>query len=381
MEFKLLARDSATRARLGKIVTDHGEILTPVFMPVGTAGTVKAITQDQLEELGAEVVLGNTYHLYLRPGHELIGRLGGLHRFMSWKRPLLTDSGGFQVFSQRRLRTIEEEGVSFRSHLDGSAHFLSPEKSVEIQRVLGADIMMAFDECPSYPLEAQAARESMERTLRWARRSKQAAGCLRKDSPPHRQWLFGIGQGGTHLELRRECARRLVEMDFPGYALGGLSVGEPRSAMLEVVEQCSQDLPEARPRYLMGVGTPRDLVECVALGVDMFDCVLPTRLARHGTALTAEGRLNVTNASFAHDDRPVDPQFPASPTARYSRAYLRHLFNVDEPSAARLLTLHNVAWLLALMDTAQEAIAAGTLNQLRRRVAEAWARPAESSPG
>lgn len=363
MEFKLLARDSSTRARLGRIVTDHGEIHTPVFMPVGTAGTVKAITQDQLEELGAEVILGNTYHLYLRPGHELIGRLGGLHRFMSWKRPLLTDSGGFQVFSQSRLRTIEEEGVSFRSHLDGSAHFLSPEKSVEIQRVLGADIMMAFDECPAYPLEAKAARESMERTLRWARRSKHTAGLRREDSHPHGQWLFGIGQGGTHLGLRRECIRRLVEMDFPGFALGGLSVGEPRGAMLEAVEQSSEDLPEDRPRYLMGVGTPRDLVECVALGVDMFDCVLPTRNGRNGWLFTRGGHLAIKHARYAADERPVDEGCGCMVCRRYSRAYLRHLFQSNEVLAAMLNTYHNLYFYLDTMREIRDAIASFRLRE------------------
>ena len=368
MEFKLLARDTITRARLGKIVTDHGEIHTPVFMPVGTAGTVKAITQDQLEELGAEVILGNTYHLYLRPGHELIGRLGGLHGFMSWTRPLLTDSGGFQIFSHRRLRTIGEEGVSFRSHLDGSAHFVSPEKSVEIQKVLGADIMMAFDECPAHPLEAGAARASMERTLRWARRSKEAAS-RREASPPHGQWLFGIGQGGTHLELRRECIERLVEMDFPGFALGGLSVGEPRGAMLEVVEQCSEGLPEARPRYLMGVGTPRDLVECVALGVDMFDCVLPTRNGRNGWLFTRGGHLVIKHARYAADERPIDEDCGCLVCRRYSRAYLRHLFQSNEALSAVLNTYHNLYFYLDTMRQIRDAIASFRLRDyLRERV-------------
>ncbi len=363
MEFQLLAQDPNTRARLGRIVTDHGEILTPVFMPVGTAGTVKAIAQDQLEELGAEIVLANTYHLYLRPGHELIGRMGGLHGFMSWSRPLLTDSGGFQIFSHRRLRTIEEEGVAFRSHLDGSAHFLSPEKAMEIQLVLGADIMMAFDECPSYPLEAGAARESMERTLRWVRRSKEAVNRYRERLPAHRQWLFGIGQGGVDLELRRECIERLIDLDFPGFAIGGLSVGEPRGLMLEVVERSSEWLPGAKPRYLMGVGTPRDLVECVSRGVDMFDCVLPTRNGRNGWLFTRGGHLVIKNARYASDDRPIDEGCECRVCRRYSRAYLRHLYQSNEVLSAMLNTYHNLYFYLDTMRRIRDAIASCRLRE------------------
>ena len=363
MEFQLLAQDPNTRARLGRIVTDHGEILTPVFMPVGTAGTVKAIAQDQLEELGAEIVLANTYHLYLRPGHELIGRMGGLHGFMSWSRPLLTDSGGFQIFSHSRLRTIEEEGVAFRSHLDGSAHFLSPEKAMEIQLVLGADIMMAFDECPSYPLEAGAARESMERTLRWVRRSKEAVNRYRERLPAHRQWLFGIGQGGVDLELRRECIERLIDLDFPGFAIGGLSVGEPRGLMLEVVERSSEWLPGAKPRYLMGVGTPRDLVECVSRGVDMFDCVLPTRNGRNGWLFTRGGHLVIKNARYASDDRPIDEGCECRVCRRYSRAYLRHLYQSNEVLSAMLNTYHNLYFYLDTMRRIRDAIASCRLRE------------------
>ncbi len=363
MEFQLLAQDPNTRARLGKIVTDHGEILTPVFMPVGTAGTVKAITQDQLEELGAEIVLANTYHLYLRPGHELIGRMGGLHGFMSWSRPLLTDSGGFQIFSHSRLRTIEEEGVAFRSHLDGSAHFLSPEKAMEIQMVLGADIMMAFDECPAYPLDVGTARESMERTLRWAQRSKEAVNRHPGGAPASRQWLFGIGHGGAHLELRRECIERLIDLDFPGFALGGLSVGEPRSLMLEVVERSSEWLPKAKPRYLMGVGTPRDLVECVSRGVDLFDCVLPTRNGRNGWLFTRGGHLVIKNACYSRDDRPIDDRCHCMVCRRYSRAYLRHLFQSNEVLSAILNTYHNLYFYLDTMRQIRDAIASCRLRE------------------
>ena len=363
MEFQLLAQDTATKARLGKIVTDHGEIHTPVFMPVGTSGTVKAITQDQLEELGAEVVLGNTYHLYLRPGHELIGRMGGLHSFMSWSRPLLTDSGGFQIFSHSRLRTIGEEGVSFRSHLDGSAHFLSPEKAMEIQRALGADIVMAFDECPSYPLDLEATRQSMQRTVRWTRRSKQAVSCHREGESPHRQWLFGIGQGGVHLELRRECIEQLIDLDFPGFAIGGLSVGEPRGLMLDIVERSSEWLPKAKPRYLMGVGTPRDLVECVSLGVDMFDCVLPTRNGRNGWLYTRGGHLVIKNARYANDDRPIDDRCRCMVCRRYSRAYLRHLYQSNEMLSAMLNTYHNLYFYLDTMRQIRDAIASCRLRE------------------
>jgi len=366
MEFQLIAEDSSTKARLGKIITDHGEIFTPVFMPVGTAGTVKGLAQEQLEDLGAELVLSNTYHLYLRPGHELIHRMGGLHSFMAWPRPLLTDSGGFQIFSQRNLRTIREEGVLFRSHLDGSTHFLSPEKAMEIQLALGADIMMVFDECSSSPQDSQAERVSMERTLRWAQRSKEAVGRHRASFYSHKQWLFGIGQGGTDLRLRRECIQRLIELDFPGFAIGGLAIGEPRGLMLDVVGQSLGWLPSAKPRYLMGVGTPKDLLDCVSLGVDMFDCVLPTRNGRNGWLFTRNGHLVIKNARYAEDERPIDASCQCTVCRRYSRAYLRHLFQSNEILSSILNSYHNVYFYLDTIRQIREAIASQRLLEYRQ---------------
>lgn len=369
MKFQLVAQDSTTKARLGKIITDHGEITTPVFMPVGTTGTVKALTQEHLEELGAEIILGNTYHLYLRPGHEVIRQLGGLHRFMTWSRPLLTDSGGFQVFSLSGLSTVHEAGVSFRSHLDGSAHFLSPEKSIEIQIALGSDIMMTFDQCPSYGQDLSLAREAMERTLRWAERSRKAVtnsyqkgyGC------PHKQWLFGIGQGGTYPEIRRECIERLVALDFPGYAIGGLSVGEPRNLMVEVVQQSLECLPTEKPRYLMGVGTLNELLKYVAMGVDMFDCVLPTRNARNGWLFIRGGHIVIKNACYADDERPIDLECQCMVCRRYSRAYLRHLFQSKEILSATLNTYHNLYFYLDTIRQIRDAIASCTLGDFIKK--------------
>jgi len=357
LHFELITTDSSTQARLGRITTTHGEITTPVFMPVGTAGTVKAVTQQELRNLGAEIILANTYHLYLRPGHRLIHELGGLHRFISWDRPILTDSGGFQVFSHSELRRISEDGVAFRSHLDGSAHFLSPEIAVDIQQTLGADIIMAFDECTPYPSDFLVARDSMERTLRWARRCKVAFDAGRGKWHDQPQWLFGIGQGGIHPELRHECLNRLMDLEFPGYAIGGLSVGEPKPVMISTVAESTRLMPADKPRYLMGVGTPLDLVECIALGVDMFDCVMPTRHARNGWLFTSFGHIVIKNARFARDENPVDTACRCGVCRNYSRAYLRHLFLSNEILSAMLNTVHNLYFYLDTLREIRDAIA------------------------
>jgi queuine tRNA-ribosyltransferase len=346
----------------------HGVVETPVFMPVGTAGSVKAVPQHLLEELGAEIILANTYHLYLRPGHEPIQRMGGLHRFIGWPRPMLTDSGGFQVFSLNQLRKVSEEGVHFRSHLDGANHFFSPEHSIDVQIALGADIVMAFDECTEYPADRSRARQSLELTMRWAKRSRDhfrlggERGVATGDGPE--QALFGIVQGGAYLDLRRESAERLIELDLPGYALGGLSVGEPRTLTKEIIQATLPLLPEDKPRYLMGVGYPEEIVEYAALGVDMMDCVLPTRAARHGLLFTSEGRLNIKNQRFAEDQGPLDPRCGCLVCRRYSRAYLRHLFAAREPLSAVLNTLHNLAFYLDTMRSVRDAISMGSLPAL-----------------
>jgi queuine tRNA-ribosyltransferase len=352
-------------ARLGRITTPHGEIETPAFMPVGTVASVKAVPQDVLEELGAQIILGNTYHLYLRPGHDLIRGMGGLHRFMSWKRPILTDSGGFQVFSLSELRKITEDGVNFRSHLDGSSHLFTPERSIEIQIALGADIIMAFDECTEYPAEDSRIRDSMEMTLRWAKRSRDYFEAHKNEVPwaeqlPERtQSLFGIVQGGMYPKLRRESAERTVELDFPGYAIGGLSVGEPRERTQEMIAAALEVLPKDKPRYVMGVGYPDEIARYAAMGVDMMDCVLPTRAARHGLLFTSEGRLNIKNTRYAQDQRPADPKCGCKVCARYNRAYLRHLFVAGEPLAGVLNTVHNLAFYLDTMRAVRHAIRLG----------------------
>ena len=359
----------------------HAVVETPVFMPVGTAGSVKAVPQHLLEELDARIILGNTYHLYLRPGHELIRRMGGLHRFMSWPRAILTDSGGFQVFSLNELRKVTEDGVEFRSHLDGSSHFFSPEHSMDVQIALGSDIAMAFDECTEYPADYARARRSLDLTLRWAARSKEhferhkqersweGQGLGIRDQGLEGQGaedkfagktpnLFGIVQGGMYKDLRRESAERLVEMDFPGYAIGGLSVGEPRELTREVIAETLPLLPADKPRYVMGVGYPDEIVEYAAMGVDMMDCVLPTRAARHGLLFTSEGRLNIKNKRFAEDQGPADPECGCLVCRRYSRAYLRHLMAAQEPLSAVLNTLHNLAFYLETMRKVREGIEA-----------------------
>jgi queuine tRNA-ribosyltransferase len=407
IEFKVEAREGAGRA--GRLVTPHGEIETPVFMPVGTAGTVKAVSQDILEALGVQILLGNTYHLYLRPGVEIVRQFGGLHSFMAWPRAILTDSGGFQVFSLNELRKVTEEGVTFRSHLDGSSHFFSPESALAAQIGLGADIVMAFDECTEYPADRSRTRASMELTLRWAARSKKyfeehkqevpwagdahvgtaTLGCpsgrrpdfspsgkepvsgaveLRSTGQPRAavpiyseqtQALFGIVQGGMDLALRKESAERTIEIGFPGYAIGGLSVGEPRERTREVVEATLEHLPADKPRYLMGVGTPEEIAEYASLGVDMMDCVLPTRAARHGLLFTSEGKISIKQARYAQDAGPLDPHCGCRVCQRYSRAYLRHLYASNEVLAQVLNTIHNLSFYLDTMRRVRHSIRLG----------------------
>jgi queuine tRNA-ribosyltransferase len=411
LAFEIKAR--AGNARTGKLLTPHGEVETPVFMPVGTLATVKGTSNETLEQLGAQIILANTYHLYLRPGTEQVRNLGGLHRFMSWNRALLTDSGGFQVFSLNELRRVTEEGVSFRSHLDGASLFLSPESATEAQIALGADIIMAFDECTEYPADEARTRKSMEMTLRWALRSKEhfeknkhlvpwgevgsgqwrvasenqgpstasaavtsarddysrsnAAKVstgnreLRTGNPEATQSLFGIVQGGMHPQLRKESAERTVEIGFDGYAIGGLSVGEPRASTREMIEATLPHLPADRPRYVMGVGYPEEIVEYAAMGVDMMDCVLPTRAARHGLLFTSEGRVNIKNAVYAADQGPIDPNCGCAVCSRYTRAYLRHLYSTGEMLGQVLNTIHNLAHYLDTMRRVRDAIQSGNL--------------------
>lgn len=335
---------------MGRLHTQHGVIETPIFMPVGTQATVKTLSPEELKEMGSQIILSNTYHLFLRPGHDIVKEAGGLHSFMNWDRSILTDSGGFQVFSLNALRKISEEGVTFRSHLSGEKLFISPEKSIEIQNALGADVIMAFDECVPYPAERQYVADSLKRTTRWAKR------CLQAHQRPNEQALFGIVQGGMYVDLREESAKQLVELDFPGYAIGGLSVGEPKELMYEILQHTTPLLPAEKPRYLMGVGSPDSLLRGAILGVDMFDCVLPTRIARNGTAMTSEGRLVVRNAKFARDFDPLDPNCDCYTCRSYSRAYLRHLVKADEIFGLRLISYHNLYFLLQLMKQVREAI-------------------------
>lgn len=358
--YELIKKDAKTGARRGRIYTPHGVIETPVFMPVGTQATVKAMTPDELKEMvNAKIILSNTYHLYLRPGDELVAEAGGLHKFMNWDRPILTDSGGFQVFSLADLRNITEEGVKFKSHLDGSSHFISPEKSMAIQNNLGSDIMMAFDECCPYPSTYEYTRKSMERTTRWAKR------CIEAHKRKDEQGLFGIVQGGMYKDLREESAKQLVELDFPGYAVGGLSVGEPAELMYEVLEYTTPFLPENKPRYLMGVGTPDYLIEAVMRGIDMCDCVLPTRIARNGTAMTSEGKVVVRNATYERDWTPLDHNCDCYTCTHYTRAYIRHLIKCGEILGARLITIHNLRFLVRLMENVRKAIEEDRLTEFR----------------
>jgi queuine tRNA-ribosyltransferase len=375
------------RARRGRMTTAHGEVETPAFMPVGTQGAVKAITHRDLESLGVEILLSNTYHLYLRPGDDLIARRGGLHAFVGWTKPILTDSGGYQVFSLAARRTIDEEGAHFRSHLDGSAHLLTPEKATDIQAQLGSDVAMVLDECLAHPSDAVAARQSMERTLRWAQRARARFLELREKGgrPPVSvmpavavtnpgQAQFGIVQGSVFPDLREESARQTVEIGFDAYAIGGLSVGEPSDVMYDIVSRTTPCLPEERPRYLMGAGTPEDLVEAVALGVDLFDCVLPTRNARNGQLFTSEGRLNIKNARYAEDDRPPDPACGCYTCSTCSRAYLRHLYMAGEINSATLNTLHNLNFYLDTLRRIRDAIVFGRFETFRREFHQSLSR-------
>lgn len=353
--FETVAVDGA--ARRGRMTTAHGVVETPAFMPVGTQGAVKAVTTPELRLCGAEIVLANTYHLHLRPGHELIRELGGLHRFMNWSGPILTDSGGFQVFSMKGLRSLDEDGVTFRSHIDGSLERLTPESSMEIQSALGSDVAMVLDECPPLPAAWEAVEAAAARTTRWARRSRDA---YRGPGVP-----FAIVQGGTDEALRERSARELVDLDFPGYAIGGVSVGEPPESIARVARFTAALLPENRPRYLMGVGRPEDLVEAVAAGVDLFDCVMPTRNARNGTLFTSEGKVNIKREEYRRDPRPLDPACGCETCVSYSRAYLRHLFVSNEILASRLNTIHNLAYYLGLMKAMRDAVAVGSFAAFR----------------
>jgi queuine tRNA-ribosyltransferase len=379
LHFQIKAQSGSARA--GKLITPHGEVETPVFMPVGTLASIKSVPQDVLEELGVQILLGNTYHLYLRPGVEQVRKLGGLHRFMAWPRAILTDSGGFQVFSLNDLRKVTEEGVTFRSHLDGSAHFFSPESATEAQIGLGADIIMAFDECTEYPAEAERVRASMEMTVRWAERCKKyfeahkhavpwnknhvgpdvpvRAGERQLAGSAQTPSLFGIVQGGMDPVLRKESAQRTIEIDFSGYAIGGLSMGEPRALTREIVEATVEHLPANQPRYLMGVGTPEEIVDYASLGIDMMDCVLPTRAARHGLLFTSEGRISIKQMRYAADEASLDPNCGCRVCRRYSRAYLRHLYVSNEVLAQVLNTVHNLSFYLDTMRSVRHSIGLG----------------------
>jgi queuine tRNA-ribosyltransferase len=358
--FQILA-ETAAGGRRGRLGLPHQTVETPVFMPVGTQGTVKAVPQDTLESLGAQIILGNTYHLYLRPGHEAIRRMGGLHKFISWPHALLTDSGGFQVFSLNELRKVSDDGVRFRSHLDGSSHSFTPEHSVEVQIALGADISMAFDECTEYPADRPRAEESLRLTMAWARRSLDYFRAHRhlvpwSDPKGCCMQCFGIVQGGMYTDLRRQCAERLVEMDFDGYAIGGLSVGEPRELTLDMIAETLPLLPKDKPRYVMGVGYPDEIEQYARMGVDMMDCVLPTRAARHGLLFTSEGRLNIKNKQYAEDQGPPDPFCDCPVCRRYSRAYLRHLMQAGEALSGTLNSIHNLAFYLGIMKRVRASL-------------------------
>jgi queuine tRNA-ribosyltransferase len=383
--FSFCISHTSGAARRGVIRTAHGDVQTPAFMPVGTQGAVKAVTHRDLDALGAEIMLANTYHLYLRPGAERIARLGGLHKFIGWAKPILTDSGGYQVFSLAARRRVHEEGVTFRSHLDGSEHLLTPESAVDVQAQLGSDIAMVLDECLEHPATHGRARESLDRTLRWARRGRDHFLQLRGSTDSTRvtnpgQAQFGIIQGGTFPDLRRASVESTLSVGFEAYALGGLSVGEPIPLMYDLTEQTAGWLPADRPRYLMGVGTPIDLLESVARGIDLFDCVLPTRNARNGQLFTSQGRLNIKNAEFADDERPLDPGCGCYTCAHFSRAYLRHLFQAGEMTSGTLNTLHNLHFYLDTMSRIREAIVFATLEELRQNYRRTFpAQPADST--
>jgi queuine tRNA-ribosyltransferase len=370
--FSFVVEARSGRARAGRLVTPHGAVETPAFMPVGTAGAVKAAPWRDVEEVRAQLLLANTYHLMLRPGDELVAEMGGLHGFTGWRGPWLTDSGGYQVMSLAALRTVDEEGVAFRSHLDGTRHVLTPERSMQVQMNLGADLVMAFDECPSLPAPREAVAAAAERTTRWARRSRQAH--RRAD-----QWLLGIVQGGAFPDLRERSAREIVALEFPGYAVGGLAVGEAKTDTMRVVAQMDGLLPEDRPRYLMGVGTPEDLLEAVARGVDLFDCVLPTRNARNGQLFTSRGRLSIRNARHRRDPRPPDPDCGCSTCVRTSRAYLRHLHLSAEMTAAQLMTVHNLFFYLDTLRRLRQSILLGRFEEFRGETLRALSAAAEQA--
>lgn len=357
--YELVKTCSQTGARLGRLHTPHGVIETPAFMPVGTQATVKTMSPEELKQMDAHIILSNTYHLFLRPGHDIVKRAGGLHKFMNWDRPILTDSGGFQVFSLSEMRKITEEGVKFKNHLNGSQLFISPEIAMEIQNALGADIIMAFDECPPYPADYDYCKQSLERTTRWAER------CLNSHARKHDQALFAIIQGGMYKDLRKQSALELTSLDFPGYAIGGLSVGEPKPIMYEVLDHTVPLLPANKARYLMGVGSPDALLDGAIRGIDMFDCVLPTRIARNGTVMTSEGRKVIRNAQFAEDFEPIDPACNCYTCRNYSRAYIRHLIKADETFGIRLTTIHNLHFLLDLMRGVRQAIREDRLGDFR----------------
>lgn len=354
--FNIIAKDKGTSARLGEITTSHGKITTPVFMPVGTQGAVKAMTHEMLHQLNVEIILGNTYHLYLRPGHTLIESLGGLHKFINWNKPILTDSGGFQVYSMSDLNKVTEEGVFFRSHIDGSAHMFTPESSMEVQAALGSDIIMAFDECTPYPASWTQVSESADLTARWAKRSKNA------HLGDHGSALFGIIQGGVYKDLRERSVADICSIGFDGYALGGLSVGEPKDQMFEIVDYTVPMIPEEYPHYLMGAGMPADIIEAVSMGIDMFDCVLPTRNARNGYAFTHNGKIIIKHAKYKEDLQPIDPDCKCYTCRNFSRAYLRHLFMAGEITAAILLTIHNLHFYLDLLNLIRQSLKSGSFN-------------------
>ncbi len=360
LSFEILKKDDRTSARRGRITTLHGTIETPVFMPVGTQATVKAMKPEDVEKIGAEIILANTYHLYLRPGSDIVREAGGLHKFMNWHGPILTDSGGFQVFSLGDLRKITEEGAGFRSYIDGSYHMMRPEDSMALQNDLGADIIMAFDECVSYPAERRYVEKSVAMTSRWLRR------CKNSHKRPDEQALFGIMQGGMYKDLRKQSAEDIAELDLPGYAIGGLSVGEPKDIMLDVLGDCADYLPEDKPRYLMGVGTPDYLIEGVERGVDMFDCVIPTRLARHGVAMTAHGNINIKNSCYERDFSPLDEDCGCYACRNYTKAYIRHLYKSDEIMSAMLLSEHNIHFLVNFMREIREAIEQDRFSEYKR---------------
>ncbi len=361
LTFKVIKELNNGLTRAGVLETAHGTIETPVFMPVGTQATVKTMTPEELKAVGAEIILSNTYHLYLRPGSDLVAEAGGLHRFMNWDRPILTDSGGFQIFSLGKLRKIKDEGITFRSHIDGSSHFMSPEKAMEVQRALGADICMVFDECAPYPASEEEAGDAVRRTTLWAER------CAQIEMQDY-QNVFGIIQGNVYRHLRERSAQEICSLDFPGYGIGGLSVGEPKPLMYEMLEYTVPIIPRDKPRYLMGVGSPDCLVEGIRRGVDMFDCVLPTRIARNGTIFTSQGRITVRNAAFSRDLNPLDKECSCYTCSHYSRAYIRHLLNVNEVLGIRLTTIHNLHFIIALVKKLRSAIIDGTFEDVAEKI-------------